>query len=153
MTSNSIKGFCPNAPLKLNLHFLIFRDLLDHYDDIVNSVARRSILEDCYAEIVELMGEENAPPPDYFLEVYGRTVINSFNILDPIEQVSRIEYLFCYACASSILYTTFSSTYLNKYLKAPFVCVCTSFLEYVHKVCMKETCLMPFLARKSMMPH
>ena len=60
---------------------------MDHYDDIVNSVARRSILEDCYAEIVELMGEENAPPPDYFLEVYGRTVINSFNILDPIEQV------------------------------------------------------------------
>ena len=84
---------------------------MDHYDDIVNSVARRSILEDCYAEIVELMGEENAPPPDYFLEVYGRTVINSFNILDPIEQVSRIEYLFCYACASSILYTTFSSMY------------------------------------------
>ena len=89
MTSNSIKGFCPNAPLKLNLHFLIFRDLLDHYDDIVNSVARRSILEDCYAEIVELMGEDNAPPPDNFLEVYGRTVINSFNILDPIEQVSH----------------------------------------------------------------
>ena len=69
---------------------VIFRDLLDHYDDIVNSVARRSLLEDCYAEIVQLMGEENAPPPDYFLEVYGRTVINSFNVLDPTEQVHSI---------------------------------------------------------------
>ena len=69
---------------------VICRDLLDHYDDIVNSVARRSLLEDCYAEIVQLMGEENAPPPDYFLEVYGRTVINSFNVLDPTEQVHSI---------------------------------------------------------------
>ena len=33
------------------------------------------------------MGEENAPPPNYFLEVYGRMVINSFNVLDPIDQV------------------------------------------------------------------
>ena len=64
---------------------------MDHYDDIVNSVARRSLLEDCYAEIVQLMGEENAPPPDYFLEVYGRTVINSFNVLEPTEQVQLPE--------------------------------------------------------------
>ena len=81
-----------------------FRDLLDHYDDIVNSVARRSILEDCYSEIVEMMGEENAPPPDYFLEVYGRTVINSFNILDPIEQVSRKHVLSIHANFFLILY-------------------------------------------------
>ena len=51
-------------------------------------MARRSILEDCYMEIVEIFGENNAPPPNYFLEVYGRTVINSFNVLDPTEQVS-----------------------------------------------------------------
>ena len=35
------------------------------------------------------MGEENAPPPNYFLEVYGRMVINSFNVLDPIDQVCK----------------------------------------------------------------
>ena len=66
---------------------MFFRDLLDHFDDIVHSGARRSILDDCYAEIVDILGEDNAPPPDYFLEVYGRTVINSFNVLDPTEQV------------------------------------------------------------------
>ena len=28
------------------------------------------------------MGVEEAPDPDYFLEVYGRMAINSFHILD-----------------------------------------------------------------------
>ena len=46
-----------------------------------------SIVEDCYAGIVSLMGEENAPPPNYFLEVYGRMVINSFNVVDSADQV------------------------------------------------------------------
>ena len=45
-------------------------------------------MEDSYSSIVSLMGEENAPPPNYFLEVYGRMVINSFNVLDPIDQVN-----------------------------------------------------------------
>ena len=34
------------------------------------------------------MGEEDAPPPDYFLEVYGRMVINSFCVLDLIDEVT-----------------------------------------------------------------
>ena len=37
--------------------------------------------------LVSLMGEENAPPPNYFLEVYGRMIINSFYVLDLIDEV------------------------------------------------------------------
>ena len=53
----------------------------------MRSPTRLSLVEDSYAAIINLMGEENAPPPNYFLEVYGRMVINSFNVLDPIDQV------------------------------------------------------------------
>ena len=67
-----------------------FRHLLDHFDDIVmRSPTRLSLVEDSYTGIINLMGEENAPPPNYFLEVYGRMVINSFNVLDPIDQVCK----------------------------------------------------------------
>ena len=45
------------------------------------------LVEDCYAEIVRYLGEEGAPPPDYFLEVSGRMVINSFNVIDFKDQV------------------------------------------------------------------
>ena len=70
--------------------FLLFfcRDLLDHYDDIVlRSNTRLNMLEDCYSEIINYLGVENSPPPDYFVEVYGRVVINSFNVLDVRDQV------------------------------------------------------------------
>ena len=55
----------------------------------MRSPTRLSLVEDSYIGIINLMGEENAPPPNYFLEVYGRMVINSFNVLDPIDQVCK----------------------------------------------------------------
>ena len=68
--------------------FTFSRDLLDHYDDIVlRSNTRLNMLEDCYSEIINYLGVENSPPPDYFVEVYGRVVINSFNVLDVRDQV------------------------------------------------------------------
>lgn len=64
------------------------RDLLDHFDDITtNSPVRLTMAENCYREIVNMMGCQQAPNPDYFLEVYGRMVINSFNVIDPVDQV------------------------------------------------------------------
>ena len=33
---------------------------------------------------------DNSPPPGYFVEVYGRVVINSFNVLDVRDQVLRL---------------------------------------------------------------
>ena len=67
---------------------LHFRDLLDHFDDIIErSPSRLSFVEDTYNEIIEMLGETNAPPPNYFLEVYGRAVINSFSVLDTLTQV------------------------------------------------------------------
>ena len=35
-----------------------------------------------YDQIVQLMGENDAPDPNYFLECYGRMAINSFNLLE-----------------------------------------------------------------------
>ena len=55
----------------------------------MRSPTRLSLVEDSYVTIINLMGEENAPPPNYFLEVYGRMVINSFNVTDPIDQVCK----------------------------------------------------------------
>ena len=55
----------------------------------MRSPTRLSLVEDSYNAIINLMGEENTPPPNYFLEVYGRMVINSFNVLDPIDQVCK----------------------------------------------------------------
>ena len=43
---------------------------MDHYDDIVlNSPTRLELVEDCYAEIINFLGEENMPDPEYFLQV------------------------------------------------------------------------------------
>ena len=55
--------------------FWFFSELLDHYDDIVTSNSRLTTVENCYAEIIQFLGEDGAPPPDYFVEVYGRMVI------------------------------------------------------------------------------
>mgnify|MGYP001188751900 FL=1 len=55
----------------------------------MRSPTRLSLVEDSHNAIINLMGEENTPPPNYFLEVYGRMVINSFNVLDPIDQVCK----------------------------------------------------------------
>ena len=46
-------------------------------------------MENCYTEIIQFLGEDGAPPPDYFVEVYGRMVINSFNVLDVRDEVSK----------------------------------------------------------------
>lgn len=60
-----------------------FKDLLDHFDDIVNGrMYRRDMINAYYEEMIKIMGLEDAPDPDYFLECYGRMAINSFNILD-----------------------------------------------------------------------
>ena len=60
-----------------------FRDLLDHYDDIVARGSNRlELVNSCYSEIVSLMGEGDAPDPDYFLECYGRMAVNSFHVCD-----------------------------------------------------------------------
>ena len=67
-----------------------FRDLLDHYDDILGS-QRHEMVQAYYEEILRLMGIEDAPDPDYFLECYGRMAINSFHILDE-EAEGRMEF-------------------------------------------------------------
>ena len=73
-----------------NFNLIFFSDLLDHYDDIVmNSNARLTTVENCYTEIIQFLGEDGAPPPDYFVEVYGRMVINSFNVLDVRDEVIK----------------------------------------------------------------
>ena len=57
--------------------------MLDHYDDIVSRGSNRlELVNSCYSEIVGLMGEEDAPDPDYFLECYGRMAVNSFHVMD-----------------------------------------------------------------------
>ena len=62
-----------------------FADLLDHFDDILNSEGIRSeMIQLYYEEMIKMMGEEDAPNPDYFLECYGRMAINSFHILDQV---------------------------------------------------------------------
>ena len=43
---------------------------------------RLELVNSCYSEIVGLMGEEDAPDPDYFLECYGRMAVNSFHVMD-----------------------------------------------------------------------
>uniref|UniRef100_A0A0K2V7U3 Buzidau [Apis mellifera] n=1 Tax=Lepeophtheirus salmonis TaxID=72036 RepID=A0A0K2V7U3_LEPSM len=63
-----------------------FYDLIDHFDDILHSSNRSQLVEHVYAEILKLMGSESAPDPNYFLEVYGRMVINSFHICDKTTQ-------------------------------------------------------------------
>ena len=71
--------------LEYNIFFLdlrFFADLVDHFDDIINSSNRFEMVNQYYDQIIQLMGEADAPDPNYFLECYGRMAINSFNILD-----------------------------------------------------------------------
>ena len=66
-----------------------FFHLVDHFDDILeHSGHRRNLIEDIYTEILDFMGEEEAPDPDYFLTIYGRIAVNSFSIIDGTEQDS-----------------------------------------------------------------
>ena len=68
-----------------------FRDLLDHYDDIVARGSNRlELVNSCYSEIVSLMGEGDAPDPDYFLECYGRMAVNSFHVMDENQVGSQL---------------------------------------------------------------
>ena len=68
--------------------------MLDHYDDIVSKGSNRlELVNSCYSEIVGLMGEEDAPDPDYFLECYGRMAVNSFHVMDE-NQVGKDKYLY-----------------------------------------------------------
>jgi len=66
-----------------------FFHLVDHFDDILeHSGHRRDLIEDLYTEILDFMGDDEAPDPDYFLTVYGRIAVNSFSIIDGSEQDS-----------------------------------------------------------------
>ena len=58
-----------------------FKDLVDHYDDILTS-NRKDAANAYYEEILRFLGMEDAPDPDFFLECYGRMAVNSFHILD-----------------------------------------------------------------------
>jgi len=35
-----------------------------------------------YAEVVKMLGPERAPPPEFYLRVYGRMAVNSFHVLN-----------------------------------------------------------------------
>ena len=66
-----------------------FSHLVDHFDDVLeHSGHRRDNIEHIYTEILDFMGEDEAPDPDYFLTIYGRIAVNSFSIIDASEQDS-----------------------------------------------------------------
>jgi SET and MYND domain-containing protein len=66
-----------------------FFHLVDHFDDILErSDHRTDLIEHIYTEVLDFMGEEDAPDPDYFLSIYGRIAVNSFSIVDGPEQDS-----------------------------------------------------------------
>ena len=66
-----------------------FFHLVDHFDDILARCGhRKELIENIYTEILDFLGDEDAPEPDYFLSVYGRIAVNSFSIVDGSEQDS-----------------------------------------------------------------
>uniref|UniRef100_A0A0A9WRD9 SET and MYND domain-containing protein 3 n=1 Tax=Lygus hesperus TaxID=30085 RepID=A0A0A9WRD9_LYGHE len=62
--------------------YRIFRDLMSHYADIKNDEKRISQAECLYEVLKDYIGEDALPNFTEFLGIYGRMVVNSFNILD-----------------------------------------------------------------------
>lgn len=59
-----------------------FDDLLSHRKNIVKDSHRIEAFNAFFAVLRECFGPEGTPPKDEVLEIYGRILINSFNIMN-----------------------------------------------------------------------
>ncbi|KAL1131643.1 hypothetical protein AAG570_011256 [Ranatra chinensis] len=62
--------------------YRVFRDLMSHYSDIKEDLKKQEHIISLYEVLKEYLGEESLPNSAEFLGLYGRVVVNSFNILD-----------------------------------------------------------------------
>ncbi|KAJ1520655.1 hypothetical protein ONE63_003760 [Megalurothrips usitatus] len=67
--------------------FRMFKDLMSHYTDIKKDSKRMEHFTSLCAVLMEYLGESALPNSAELLGIYGRMVVNGFNILDP-EMVS-----------------------------------------------------------------
>lgn len=67
--------------------FRMFKDLMSHYSDIKKDSKRMEHFTSLCAVLMEYLGEGALPNSAELLGIYGRMVVNGFNILDP-EMVS-----------------------------------------------------------------
>ncbi|XP_026276432.1 histone-lysine N-methyltransferase SMYD3 isoform X2 [Frankliniella occidentalis] len=67
--------------------FRMFKDLMSHYSDIKKDSKRMEHFTSLCAVLMEYIGESSLPNSAELLGIYGRMVVNGFNILDP-EMVS-----------------------------------------------------------------
>lgn len=63
--------------------FRLFKDLMSHYSDIKKDEKRMEHFTSLYAVLATYIGEENIPNTAELMGIYGRMVVNGFNILDP----------------------------------------------------------------------
>uniref|UniRef100_A0A1B6M851 MYND-type domain-containing protein n=2 Tax=Graphocephala atropunctata TaxID=36148 RepID=A0A1B6M851_9HEMI len=64
-------------------NFRVFKDLMSHYSDIKQDSKRMEHFTSLYNVLLEYVGEQNVPNSAELLGIYGRLVVNGFNILDP----------------------------------------------------------------------
>ncbi|XP_054272967.1 histone-lysine N-methyltransferase SMYD3 [Macrosteles quadrilineatus] len=64
-------------------NFRVFKDLMSHYSDIKEDKKRMEHFTSLYNVLVDFIGEDNVPNSAELLGIYGRLVVNGFNILDP----------------------------------------------------------------------
>ncbi|KAJ6634633.1 Histone-lysine N-methyltransferase SMYD3 [Pseudolycoriella hygida] len=59
-----------------------FKDLMTHYDELKNDEKRLEHIESLSSVLQQLLGNELLPNPTEFIKIYGRMLVNAFNILD-----------------------------------------------------------------------
>uniref|UniRef100_A0A1B6JWE4 MYND-type domain-containing protein n=2 Tax=Homalodisca liturata TaxID=320908 RepID=A0A1B6JWE4_9HEMI len=64
-------------------NFRVFKDLMSHYSDIKKDSKRMEHFTSLYNVLLEYIGEQDVPNSAELLGIYGRLVVNGFNILDP----------------------------------------------------------------------
>ncbi|BES93356.1 SET and MYND domain-containing protein [Nesidiocoris tenuis] len=62
--------------------FRMFKDLMSHYSDIKSDSKRIEHAQCLFNVLRDFMGEDELPNFTEFLGIYGRMIVNSFNILD-----------------------------------------------------------------------
>ncbi|XP_064458536.1 histone-lysine N-methyltransferase SMYD3-like isoform X2 [Ornithodoros turicata] len=87
-----------------------FQDLLSHSNDIMNDAAVLPRFRAIWATLQDFLGDENLPPIDEGLEIYGKLIINTFCISDnDLKPVGQGLYLaasiFDHSCEPNAAFT------------------------------------------------
>lgn len=76
------KGGAHERSFYTQTNFRVFKDLMSHYNEIKDDTQRMEHITSLAAVLNEYLGKQRIPNTAELLGIYGRMVVNTFNILD-----------------------------------------------------------------------